>query len=44
MCDVKSPGGNLRCCRPHCDGRGHVWVHASSAPDRKAEADYAHES
>ena len=40
MCDAKSPGGNLRCSRPHCDGRGHVWVHASSAPDLKAEADY----
>jgi hypothetical protein len=40
MCDAKSPGGNLHCSRPQCDGRGHVWVHASSAPDSKAEADY----
>ena len=44
MCEVTSPGGNLRCSRSECDGRGHVWVHASSAPDHKAEADYLIES
>jgi hypothetical protein len=40
MCDVLSPAGNLPCIRHDCDGRGHVWVHASSAEDPKAEADY----
>ena len=40
MCDVMSPAGNLPCARNDCDGRGHVWVHASSAEDPKAEADY----
>jgi hypothetical protein len=40
MCDVTSPAGNLLCVRTECDGRGHVWVHASSATDAKAEADY----
>jgi len=40
MCDVMSPAGNLPCARNECDGRGHVWVHASSAEDPKAEADY----
>jgi hypothetical protein len=41
MCDATSPAGNLSCARHQCDGRGHVWVHASSAPDEKADADYA---
>ena len=40
MCDVRSPAGNLECARTECDGRGHVWVHASSAYDAKADADY----
>ena len=40
MCDVRSPAGNLSCARPECDGRGHIWVHASSAQDPKADADY----
>jgi hypothetical protein len=40
MCDVRSPAGNLSCARTDCDGRGHVWVHASSAHDPKADADY----
>ena len=40
MCDATSPAGNLQCARHGCDGRGHVWVHASSAPDAKADADY----
>lgn len=39
MCEVLSPAGNLPCSRSDCDGRGHVWVHASSAYDPKAEAD-----
>lgn len=39
MCDVRSPAGNLECARPQCDGRGHVWIHASSAYDAKVEAD-----
>ena len=39
MCQATSPGGSLSCARKDCDGRGHVWVHASSAPDAKAEAD-----
>jgi len=39
MCDVASPAGNLHCVRDECDGRGHVWIHASSAVDPKAEAD-----
>lgn len=39
MCDVKSPAGNLACSRTDCDGRGHVWIHASSAYDPKAAAD-----
>jgi hypothetical protein len=39
MCEASSPGGNLQCARVECDGRGHVWVHASSAHDPKAEAD-----
>ena len=41
MCEVKSPAGNLECVRYECDGRGHVWVHGSSAYDSKAEADAA---
>jgi hypothetical protein len=40
MCDVMSPAGNLRCARNDCDGRGHVWVHPSSAEAPKAETDY----
>ena len=40
MCDVRSPAGNLPCARTECDGRGHVWVHSSSAHDPKADADY----
>jgi hypothetical protein len=39
MCNVASPAGNLLCVRTECDGRSHVWVHASSAHDPKAEAD-----
>jgi hypothetical protein len=37
MCEVMSPGGNLHCARPDCDGRGHVWVHYSSVHDPKAD-------
>ncbi|MGZ4437992.1 MAG: hypothetical protein ACXVW6_10145 [Nocardioidaceae bacterium] len=40
MCNASSPAGNLTCSRTECDGRGHVWIHASSARDPKAEADY----
>ena len=40
MCEVTSPAGNLACARDDCDGRGHVWVHASSATDAKTDADY----
>jgi hypothetical protein len=39
MCEAASPAGNLHCARVECDGRGHVWIHASSAFDPKAEAD-----
>jgi len=39
MCEARSPRGTLRCTRPNCDGRGHVFIHPSSAPDAKAEAD-----
>lgn len=39
MCEVTSPAGNLTCVRRECDGRGHVWVHASSAYDSKVEAE-----
>ena len=39
MCDVRSAGGHLVCANPRCDGRGHVWVHESSAPDSKRDAD-----
>ncbi len=37
MCEVTSPGGNLECAREDCDGRGHVWIHYSSAVDSKAD-------
>lgn len=37
MCDMRSPGGHLVCANPHCNGRSHVWIHESSAPDRKRE-------
>jgi len=37
MCDAASPAGNLCCARDDCDGRGHVWIHASSAHDDKAD-------
>jgi hypothetical protein len=40
MCEVTSPAGNLSCAREDCDGRGHVWVHASSATDPKVDQDY----
>jgi hypothetical protein len=40
MCEVTSPAGNLSCTRPDCDGRGHVWIHASSATDGKVDRDY----
>lgn len=39
MCQTTSPGGHLTCANPHCDGRSHVWVHESSAPDRKRDED-----
>ena len=39
MCEVMSPAGNLPCSRDDCDGRGHVWVHGSSAEDPKADAE-----
>lgn len=39
-CTVLSPGGNLTCHNPRCNGRGHVWIHPSSAPDSKAESEY----
>jgi hypothetical protein len=39
MCEAMSPAGNLSCSRVDCDGRGHVWVHASSARDPKADAE-----
>jgi hypothetical protein len=37
MCAKRSPGGHLVCANPECNGRGHVWVHESSAPDRKRD-------
>ena len=40
MCDATSPAGNLQCARHGCDGRGHVGVHAISASETKADADY----
>lgn len=39
MCKSTSPGGRLTCANPRCDGRSHVWVHESSAPDRKRDGD-----
>ena len=39
MCRQPSPGGHLACVNPVCDGRSHVWVHESSAPDRKRDLD-----
>jgi hypothetical protein len=39
MCRQPSPGGRLACANPVCNGRSHVWVHESSAPDRKRDRD-----
>jgi len=39
MCRQLSPGGRLACVNPVCNGRSHVWVHESSAPDRKRDLD-----
>ena len=39
MCAATSPAGHLTCVNPQCNGHSHVWVHESSAPDRKSEAD-----
>jgi hypothetical protein len=39
MCDVTSPGGHLVCANQSCSGNGHVWVHESSAPDPRRDAD-----
>jgi hypothetical protein len=39
MCRQPSPGGRLACANPVCNGRSHVWVHESSAPDRKRDHD-----
>jgi hypothetical protein len=39
MCRQPSPGGHLECVNPFCNGRSHVWVHESSAPDRKRDFD-----
>jgi hypothetical protein len=39
MCETLSPGGHLTCANPRCNGKSHVWVHESSAPDPKREAD-----
>lgn len=39
MCREPSPGGRLVCANPVCNGRSHVWVHESSAPDRKRDLD-----
>lgn len=44
MCQMKSPGGHLTCANPRCNGRSHVWVHESSAPDDKRERDTALQS
>lgn len=41
MCQTTSPGGRLTCSNPRCDGRSHVWVHESSAPDHKRDVDSA---
>lgn len=37
MCEVLSPGGHYQCSNVDCDGHGHVWIHASAAPDRKGD-------
>ena len=39
MCRQLSPGGRLACANPVCNGRSHIWVHESSAPDRKRDLD-----
>jgi hypothetical protein len=39
MCRELSPGGHLACANPVCNGRSHVWVHESSAPDPKRDFD-----
>ena len=39
MCQSTSPGGRLTCANPKCDGRSHVWIHESSAPDLKRDRD-----
>ena len=39
MCRQPSPGGHLLCANPTCEGRSHVWVHESSAPDGKRDRD-----
>jgi hypothetical protein len=41
MCATTSPGGHLVCANPHCNGRSHVWIHESSAPDSKRDRDSA---
>ncbi|WP_162529669.1 hypothetical protein [Nocardioides caldifontis] len=41
MCATRSPGGHLVCANPHCNGRSHVWIHESSAPDSKRDQDSA---
>lgn len=39
MCQEKSPGGHLTCSNPNCEGRSHVWIHESGAPDTKRDND-----
>ena len=39
MCLELSQGGRLACVNPVCNGRSHVWIHESSAPDRKRDVD-----
>jgi hypothetical protein len=39
MCSEPSPSGRLSCANLVCNGRSHVWVHESSAPDRKRDLD-----
>jgi hypothetical protein len=39
MCTTTSPGGHLVCANPTCNGRSHVWIHESSAPDYKRDLD-----
>lgn len=39
MCETSSPGGRLICANRDCNGRSHVWVHESSAPDTKRDDD-----